>query len=584
MKHNGRNKNQVKVISNKIQHQKMSLVCCNIKFRTKVAFQDHRTIHTRGSQVFECRKCTFKCPKLHMMVAHNFVHEREKIAVRQEESKLVNKPWVVPKLRNNPQRGIQLTVDNSKRNDDMQKCSHQDDNTSTLEDLDVDSSESEETNSLSTLDRDLNSDKNDSYSSGSEDTRSLSTLYRDSDSSRSEEPRRVSTLDRDLDINTNDLKVIDREENLDSCVSEDTGTLSTLDRDLVSDKKYSKVIDSEKNSVERKQMSNSGDLANKNSESLVKKFTCLICDTVFQEESLFKKHVRIHFIDSNLESNISRRTNIFRFACVHCQFKCKYIDEYDLHKKTHYKNEAHVCKKCPRNFETKSHLQRHYIKVHKTYICQLCPFKSRHNNDLKNHLSLIHSGKKGSYLTNYSDLNVKKDFNTANTSDDSVKKYSKSLTCEKSFSCKKYLQENIKVHSNEKPFQCAFCSFKSRWKSNLNIHMEKHNKHLQQEELSIDNSQNEESKSENIFHCKICKYQTKDYLSLKIHIEDNHPITDTTKYVKAERLFPCNFCEYISKFPENVNRHTLRHHKYEIINTGKDKKFKRIVIKNVDEN
>ncbi|CAL4074167.1 unnamed protein product, partial [Meganyctiphanes norvegica] len=712
----------------------MSLVCCNITFRTQAAFQEHRTIHTRGSHVFECRKCTFKCPKIHLMVAHNIVHKREKIAVLEEESKLVNKPWFVP----NSQGEIQLTADNTERNDDKQKYSHPDDNTSALEDLDVDSSGREETKSLSTLDRDLTSDKNDCDSSGSEDTGSLSTLYRDSDSSESEElksvstldrdsdssgseepksistldrdsdssgseePRCVSTLDRDLDSSgsedtrrvstlyrdldlggsedtrcvsnldrdfdssgseepkivsplhrdldsdtndlkdidieenldscgiedtrclstlnsdldsdtndledidreenldscgiedtrclstlnsdldsdTNDLKDIDREENLDSSGCEDTRSLSTLDRDLVSDKKYFKAIDSEKNFVECQQISNSGDLANKNSESLVTNLNCFICDKVFQEESLYEDHVRNHVINANLESNISSRTDICRFACLHCEFKCEDIYEYDLHKKTHYKNEAHVCKKCSRNFETKSHLQRHYIKVHKTYICQLCPFESKHYNYLKKHVSLTHSVKKNSYLTNYSDLNVKKHFKTSNTSDDGVNRYFRCLTCEKRFSCKQYLQKHMKVHSNEKPFQCALCSYKSMWKRNLKVHMKQHSRHLQQEEQSI----NEEAIPENIFLCDFCEYQTKDFLSLKIHIEDNHPITDTIEYCKTERLFHCNLCEYKSKFRGNVNRHTLRHHKDEYIESNKVKKFNRFVYKKSEEN
>ncbi|CAL4107755.1 unnamed protein product, partial [Meganyctiphanes norvegica] len=284
------------------------------------------------------------------------------------------------------------------------------------------------------------------------------------------------------------------------------------------------------------------------------------------------------------------KPTIFRFACEHCEFKCEDIEEFDLHKKKHYKREANKCKKCCRNFKTKSQLQRHDKKVHgKLFTCEICPFQSKYHPSLIRHLRNIHHLENVAYSTKVTDLNINHKGKTDNMFVD-VSKHSIEMCAVSQFECEicKYIctnssefDEHMKKHfssfkcnlsimkfkSNEalrnhklfhtkgndvgKGFECLKCEKTFSHKKNLWKHMPVHS-------------------TEKPFHCELCNYKSKWKSNLNIHVKThkndkiqlkeqhtNNLNQEDSKFIK---ICICNFCEYKTESPSSLKIHVDNKH------------------------
>ncbi|CAL4130113.1 unnamed protein product, partial [Meganyctiphanes norvegica] len=160
------------------------------------------------------------------------------------------------------------------------------------------------------------------------------------------------------------------------------------------------------------------------------------------------------------------------------------------------------------------------------------------------------------------------------------KEHFKCLSCEKIFANKHFLDSHMKIHSKEKPYHCEICDYKCKWSSNLKVHKKRlHSEQkILQEDQPMNNLNCEDSNTQKIIVCNFCEYSTKSVSNLKKHVEDTHPISGQTEYVRTESFFYCDFCEYKSKLSANLDRHTLRHHKDKYNESSKKVKRLKIVL------
>ncbi|CAL4107752.1 unnamed protein product [Meganyctiphanes norvegica] len=492
----------------------MSLDFCNKKFRRQGAFQENRINRKRASDIYECRKCRFTCPNLHLMVAHNVVHAREKIAVLEEENKLVDKPWFVPNETNT----TKAILEDKKKLVDKPWFIPKERNTN--------EAVLEKVNKL--VDK-------------------PSVFPKERNTAEDEIECVVDDIEHYYEIqkDQNQVDCINRAEHSDSDSngSEVTRNLSVYDSDLDSDKDDPKIIDNKEIFYASQEITKYNDNDNENNsfESIDTNFVCFICDNVFQEESLYEDHVRVHTLSANLISNIPK----FRFACEHCEFKSEDIDEFDLHKKSHYKSKTHTCKKCHNFFKTKLQLQKHYCKV-----------QGKRKNSFK--------------LKESQALRYQKVFQSKVND---VEKEFSCLICEKKCKTKGNLQLHMAIHSDKKPFHCTQCNYKSKWKTNLNIHMKKHLKTMKKSKKIVENGLIENlniqkhmtvPSIENLFYCRLCNYKSKLKINLNVHMKRHHNKEhDVRQQKQSEKLSHCEFCNYKSKWKSNVKVHMKRRHNKE---------------------
>lgn len=226
-----------------------------------------------------------------------------------------------------------------------------------------------------------------------------------------------------------------------------------------------------------------------------KPYRCEECGTCFSRGDKLKVHSRIHSntrpygcteegcqyraIDSgSLRKHMRTHTNERPYRCQLCPYSARDGSQLTVHLRTHTGDTPFQCMvdNCSAAFKTSSDLRRHE-RLHtgiKPYKCTECDYACAIKSNLTVHMRLNHY--KGAKFSC-----TKCDF--LGNSRKQLKDHEKShanvlLQCERcdhiSTSCTG-LRQHMLIHSQEKPFQCRYCSFTCKTTGNLRYHVR--NKH-----------------------------------------------------------------------------------------------------------
>lgn len=109
-------------------------------------------------------------------------------------------------------------------------------------------------------------------------------------------------------------------------------------------------------------------------------FICEICSSKFTTKLYYEKHLRSHSIEETVR-------------CQQCNKCFKNQAIYKLHERTHT-GEMFKCKACPKEYNTKEKLSKHFLCTHsgqeKQFKCNLCSSAFFVNHKLNRHLRNVH--------------------------------------------------------------------------------------------------------------------------------------------------------------------------------------------------
>ncbi|XP_065363944.1 transcription factor grauzone-like isoform X2 [Calliphora vicina] len=193
-------------------------------------------------------------------------------------------------------------------------------------------------------------------------------------------------------------------------------------------------------------------------------YECEHCSKRIRNYNLFKKHMRSHNKDQEVECHICNKRfcseiNLTRHIC-------------NMHKYTKY----HVCDVCGQKYKNKESFKNHYAKhqgiIEPAAQCSICNRWLKNKHSLRLHrfvhekhttpcdicgkvFDTKHSLRKHKSYWHKSDLNLQCSF------------------CEKVFRQERNLQEHMATHTGVQLYKCPHCQKESRSKSNMYVHIKR---------------------------------------------------------------------------------------------------------------
>ncbi|KAK8736690.1 hypothetical protein OTU49_004594 [Cherax quadricarinatus] len=226
-----------------------------------------------------------------------------------------------------------------------------------------------------------------------------------------------------------------------------------------------------------------------------KPYRCEECGTCFSRGDKLKVHARIHSnlrpywcqepgcqyraIDSgSLRKHTRTHTNERPYRCQLCPYSARDGSQLTVHLRTHTGDTPFQCmiENCSAAFKTSSDLRRHE-RLHtgvKPYKCSACDYACAIKSNLTVHMRLNHF--KGAKFSC-----TKCEFlgNSRKQLKDHEKSHANVLLqcdlCDHVSTSSTGLRQHMLIHSQEKPFQCRYCSFTCKTTGNLRYHVR--NKH-----------------------------------------------------------------------------------------------------------
>ncbi|XP_021701065.1 zinc finger protein 436 [Aedes aegypti] len=179
---------------------------------------------------------------------------------------------------------------------------------------------------------------------------------------------------------------------------------------------------------------------------------CCGCHEQFENEEDLRNHgEKVHSIRKNAVDETRP------FQCNICYKLFRTFESLRIHQRFVYRPKNFVCVICGRAFDTRSKLQTHLL-VHsdkRNFQCDKCSKSFKKEIDLKSHV-LLHDEKREE--CNYCGLKFHRKSNLKMH----MRKHQDTFfyacpECPKKFKNNSHLKEHFKVHSKQKPYPCSFC-------------------------------------------------------------------------------------------------------------------------------
>ncbi|XP_077287033.1 uncharacterized protein LOC143911845 [Arctopsyche grandis] len=224
-------------------------------------------------------------------------------------------------------------------------------------------------------------------------------------------------------------------------------------------------------------------------------FACKICPKTFASRSSLWRHRFVH-------------TKERPYSCEICGKSFSHNSTLKHHRFVHSEERPHSCPICGKSTKSKYSLQQHmFVHSEKIFICEQCGKKFSMKANLDNHIKKMHS--KGAGRCHF----CKK--NTSN------------------------LAEHMLIHSNKSPYRCNICDKTFKLKNGLSFHITLHN-NAEKYKCTVEGCQKAFPKQNMLdFHTlkihsnetpHICQYCSKGYLrmsDLTRHLNSLHSHANT---------------------------------------------------------